>query len=216
MTVSVSDNTWLFPASPGQWEPCIIICSSLLASFPTNFFPRIIHKQSTAITLVWTKTQRPKHAMPIPSHLSPCLTRPNSISPQKSQKCGDRYEWTCRSWGRISSSSGTVSATTHSEHQRYTQSTQLQPNAPPWVCSAVQRQQSPVRSVLSCVSCFAMSHVFFLLHHFSGKHPNGARRCSRCGSTPVTPFWALCQAIWKSKCCWARSFSTVLNQVALG
>ena len=27
-----------------------------------------------------------------PSHFNPCLTRPKSISPQKSQKCGDLYE----------------------------------------------------------------------------------------------------------------------------
>ena len=41
----------------------------------------------------------------LPSHLRPCLTRPNSISPQKSQKWGDLYEWTNSRWGRICSSS---------------------------------------------------------------------------------------------------------------
>ena len=45
-----------------------------------------------------------------PSHLRPCFTKPNSISPQKSQKCGDLYECTWRTWGRICSSSIVVLA----------------------------------------------------------------------------------------------------------
>lgn len=45
-----------------------------------------------------------------PSHLSPCLTRPNSISPQWSQKAGARYECTLRAWGRIWKSSNVAAA----------------------------------------------------------------------------------------------------------
>ena len=52
-----------------------------------------------------------------PSHLRPCFTKPNSISPQKSQKWGDLYEWTWRTWGRIWSSSIVVLAVSHTNIQ---------------------------------------------------------------------------------------------------
>lgn len=45
-----------------------------------------------------------------PSHLSPCLTSPNSISPQWSQKAGARYECTLSAWGRIWKSSKVAAA----------------------------------------------------------------------------------------------------------
>lgn len=45
-----------------------------------------------------------------PSHLSPCRTNPNSISPQWSQKAGARYECTFRAWGRIWKSSDVAAA----------------------------------------------------------------------------------------------------------
>lgn len=45
-----------------------------------------------------------------PSHLSPCLTSPNNISPQWSQKAGARYECTLSAWGRIWKSSKVAAA----------------------------------------------------------------------------------------------------------
>lgn len=47
-----------------------------------------------------------------PSHLSPCLTSPNSISPQWSQKAGARYECTLSACGRIWKSSDFAAAGT--------------------------------------------------------------------------------------------------------
>lgn len=87
----------------------------VLSSSLRDFQFRVHNEQLTVVTqLPAVSAVQTRYK---PSHFSPCFTSPHSISPQKSQKCGDLYEWTRRSWGRISSSSGSVSAavqfTTH-------------------------------------------------------------------------------------------------------
>lgn len=56
-----------------------------------------------------------------PSHLSPCLTSPNSISPQWSQKAGARYECTLSAWGRIWKSSNVAAAKRHNRGRVWSQ-----------------------------------------------------------------------------------------------